>query len=109
MINTEIVIRFFEIIRSLVEHPEDKRDINWKIRFFEKEVDQIEETDLLAIPARTMLQEIFLCQKRRRSRKHMYNASLLDEILASYRISNHSQRVLSNAWNTFVTEMYKVA
>ena len=103
---SDLVIRFFEIIRLLVEHPESKRDIDWRIRFFEKEVDAIEEVNPIYGAAQMMKQEIAICRRRRRSRKYYYDAALLDWVWGSYMISR-SPKVLEDAWSKFMIEGYK--
>ena len=105
---SDLVIRFYEIIRLLVEHPEAKREIDWRIRFFEREVDSIEEVNPIYNAAQLMMQEIEICKRRRRSRRQHYNAAILDRLCGSYMMSR-SQRALIEAWNNFAAETYKVA
>ena len=104
----DIVIRFYDVLRMMVENPGAKRQIAWKLRFFEKEVDSIEEGSLLRIYADAMLHELTLCNRRKRSRRHMYNAALIDSVWGSYMISR-SPKSLENAWSNFCTSAYKCA
>lgn len=105
---SDIVIRFFEIIGIMVECPESKRDLQWRIRFFEKEVDSIPETDPLFNAAQIMKQEIAICQRRRRSRRYYYNAAMIDWLWGSY-MTSRSPMVLTQAWNAFCAESYKIS
>ena len=105
---SDLIIRFYEILRLLVEHPDAKRDIDWRIRFFEKEVDSIEKMNPMYNEAQIMKQEIAICKRRRRSRKHYYNAAVIDWVWGSYMVS-HSPVALREAWSNFYTEGYKSA
>ncbi len=103
----DIVIRFFEILRHLVKY-RDEADSDLRIRFFEKEVNNIPKSSLMFSNANLMLQEIEICRRRKRSRIYMYNMSNLDEACDSYLISGGSPVQLNKAWNMFVAESYKI-
>ena len=104
----DIVIRFYDILRLMVEYPKAKRQISWRLRFFRKEVEAIEESSPLKKYAESMLQELELCNRRKRSRRSMYNADVIDWVWGSYMISG-STKVLDDAWGHFCTESYKIA
>lgn len=101
----DLVIKFFYIIVLLVKFPTAKRVTAWHIRYFTKAVKSLTDDGLRA-QGETMLAEIAICQKRRRSRVHMYNMSDLDSVCTQYYI-NPSQAALDRAWYLFNTENYR--
>lgn len=103
----EIVISFFAILQMMLKAPKAKRIIDWNIRFFEKDISEMDPGCPLYSDALRMREEIELCNRRRRSRYHMYNLSDIDEVYNHYYI-NKSPRTLEKAWDLFETGRYRV-
>lgn len=102
----EIVISFFAILSMMLKTPQAKRVIDWNMRFFDKDVSNIDPGSPIYNAALRMSEELTLCQHRRRSRFHMYNASNIDEVYNHYWI-HKSPTTLGEAWNLFETGKYR--
>jgi len=103
---SDLVISFFDLIQEMVKRPAARRTINWKLKFFEKQMLSIDPMSELHADAALMSEELALCQRRRRSRRAWYNLSSLDEVLGCYYI-HRSQASLNEAWNLFHSGRYR--
>lgn len=103
---SEIVISFFEILQLMIKSPQSKRLINWHIRFFNNTVKTIAPGTPLYDAASRMVEELSLCQRRKRSRVWRYNASSIEEVYNHY-WGNQSPVTLGAAWSLFETDRYR--
>ena len=105
--DNEIVISFYKALMTMIKEPQEKRRINWQLRFFDKRISSPPHGNGQQI-IQLMREELALCKQRRRSRRWFYNASEIDDVLSSYYISNRSETQLARAWDLFYSERYKV-
>ena len=104
---SEIVISFFSIIQEMVKHPDAKRLIGWRTRYFNKDVEKLDPRSQLYNAALLMTEELALCGKRRRSRRRMYNMACIDEVCYHYWL-HKSRSTLMTAWSLFESGRYRV-
>lgn len=105
--NSEIVISFFEILQLMLKSPGSRRMIDWRMKFFERDVFSVDQNSPLWRPALRMVEELELCRRRKRSRFRMYNVSDIDAVSTQYYICK-SPVTLGNAWSLFETENYRI-
>lgn len=103
---SDLVIWFYGIILMMIKQPESKRLLNWQLRFFERLVNAIDPNSEVYPYARSMLEELTLCKRRRRSRQRLYNVANMDEIYGQYYI-HPSQTTLDRAWQMFMSGAYR--
>ena len=102
----DLVIWFFGLLVTMVKQPESKRFIDWQLRFFNKQVSEMDPGSDLYQDAMRMVEELTLCKHHRRSRRYRYNMSNIDEVYGQYYI-HKSPVTLWNAWNMFHSGQYK--
>ena len=103
----DLVIWFYGIILMMIKQPEAKRLLNWQLRFFERLVTSIDTSNEIYPYAMRMLEELTICQRKRRSRRKLYNVSNMDEVYGQYYI-NQSPATLQRAWDLYNSGAYKV-
>ena len=103
---SEIVISFFSILQLMVKSPDARRMINWRIKFFNKEAASIDRHSPVYNASLRMVEELALCQRRKRSRRYMFNMASIDQVNDQYLISR-SPFTLGAAWSLFDTGRYR--